>query len=60
MVLILDGNSEIGAHVWKDLDYLYTDVIGLDRGQSQIYFFCKTNYLFFYILAQHVPSYHLI
>ena len=22
MVLVLDGNSEIGAHVWSDLDYL--------------------------------------
>ena len=32
MVLILDGDLEIGAHVWSDPGYL----ICIDREQSQI------------------------
>ena len=36
MVLIFNGNSEIGAYVWTDFFYVYVQVICLDREQSQI------------------------
>ena len=39
MALILDGNSEIGAHVWKNICYLICLSICLDGEHSQIGFF---------------------
>ena len=50
MVLILDANSEIGAHVR-----------GMNRSRvvkNKIFFLRKD--LFYFIRAQHVLSYHLI
>ena len=38
MVLILDGNSEIGAHVWSDLGYLIRLICLMHIKQSKIFF----------------------
>ena len=43
MVLTLDGNSEIGAHVWNNLGYL----ISL-RHQPEFYFFPQKRWGHFF------------
>ena len=48
MVLILDGNLEIGAHVWRDLDYLNC-VSHLSRSKAVI--------IPFFFLFKCFPSY---
>ena len=35
MVLVLEGNSEIGAHMWSDLGYLKEGQSGKDVGLKQ-------------------------
>ena len=50
--LILDGNSEIGAHVSSNLSLLFELCIWLDREQSQIgFFFFPKRTIFFYACA---------
>ena len=57
IVLILDGNSEMGAHVRSSLGYLIF-LIHLERPTA------VTDRIFFFSIrsmrAQHVLSYHLI
>ena len=55
MVLIVDGNSEIGAHVLSDLGYL----ICLDLERSQIWtFFANTDFLHMCAMGTELPSYY--
>ena len=49
MVIILDCNSEIGAHVWSNFSYL--------ESSHKSDFFLSLKRLIF-LHAQHVPSYH--
>ena len=46
MVIILDGNSEIGAHVWIDLGISSVKGFDLDREQLKIchFFLEKTHF----------------
>ena len=46
---ILDGNSEIGAHVWTYLGFLSVSCICLDRGKNR-------KYLSPVVRAQHDPE----
>ena len=55
MVLILDGNSDIGAHVKSNLWYL----IGL-KHLIRSHIFSQQEKLFSFMRAQHVQSYKLI
>ena len=57
--MVLDGNSEIGAHVRSNLCYLICLRNLLDKEKSQIRFFVGKD-LFSFMHAQHVMSYHLI
>ena len=59
VVTILDGNSEIGAHVWSDLGCLIclNNLFRLKVVTNLIFF---RKYLFFLIPAQQVLSNHLI
>ena len=52
VVLILDGNPEISAHVWSDLGYL-TCV-------SHSYCSRAVTHLICFLRAQHDLTYHLI
>ena len=59
MVLIWDGNSEIGAHTWRNLGY-FIRLRHLFRSRAvtnRILFLQKS--LFSFICAQHYLSYHL-
>jgi len=57
MVLILNGNSEIGADVWIDLGYLICPrhLFKLRAVTDMKYFFSEETYC-----AQHVLRYHLM
>ena len=59
MVFILDGNSYIGAHVRSNLCYLIClrHLIRSKEAQNKI-FVSFTKYLFSFMRAQHVLSYH--
>ena len=60
-MLILEGNSEIGAHdVWSDLDYLIClRRLFRSRADINLILFSKKDIISF-ISAQHVLSYHII
>ena len=58
MVLILDGNSEVGVHMWSDLGYLQGNFLGRER--SHILFFFQKRHIFLPIRAKKVMRYHLI
>ena len=60
MLLKLDGNSKIGAHVSSNLCYFIclSNLIISRTVKSRIFFSGKIY--FFFMLAQHVLSYHLI
>ena len=57
MALILDGNIEIGAHVWRDLGYL---ICSKHLVKLKIGFSFLEKYLFYFIRALRVLSDHLI
>ena len=60
MVLILDGNPEIGAHLGKDLGVLiWLRLIFRSRVVTNMILF-QTQDLFVFRRAQHVMSYHPI
>ena len=54
MVLMSDGNSNIGAHIKSYLSYL-TRFRRLDRGHSQIGFFFSIKDLFSFIICSELP-----
>ena len=58
MVLILDGNSEIGAHVRGNLCYYLFKAFDLHQELSQNFFSPKRP-IFLHAFAQYVLSYHL-
>ena len=60
MVLIIDGNSEIGTHVRNNLCYLncLRHLLRWRAVTNRIFFLRKD--LFSFMHAQHVLSYHLI
>ena len=60
MVLILDGSTEKGAHLWTTPGYLISLIYlcSLTAVTSLIFF--SRKYFFSFIRAQHVLSYHLI
>ena len=53
----LDGNLEIGAHVWSNICYFTCHLIGPSRVTNRIFLIRKD--LFSGMRAQHVLSYHL-
>ena len=59
LVLILDVNSEIGAHVRAIYVIWSVQVIWLDREQSQIWLSLSRKDLFPFMRAQKVLNYHL-
>ena len=59
MDLILDGNSEIGAHVLYLLFEFFKGIL-LDQEQSQIGFLFLRKDLFSIMRAHHILSFHLI
>ena len=61
MVLILDGTSEIGAHVRSNF-CLLTCLRHLSRAREEenLFFLAFAKDLFSFMRAQHVLSYHLI
>ena len=54
--MVSDGSSEIGVHVGI---LLFWGIWLLHREQSQVDFFLRKD-LFFFMHAQHIPSYHLL
>ena len=57
---ILDGNIDMGAHVWSDLGYLFCSRhLLISRKRSRIGFFIQKD-PFSFIRAQHVLSYNVI
>ena len=61
MVLILDGNSEIDAHVGSN-QLCFVCLIHLIRSRAVTnrILFSENKYLFFSIRSHHIMSYHLI
>ena len=60
MVLVLDGNSEISAHVWSNLCYLTCSRhLVRSRAVTNRIFFLRKG-LFSFMRAQHDLRYHLI
>ena len=60
MVFILDGNSEIGAHVWsKFRNLICPRHFFISRALTNLIFFFKIE-LFSVLSAQHVLSYQQI
>ena len=59
MVLILDGNSEIGAHIRRNICYLIC-LMHLIRSKAVTNQFFPPKRFFSLFRAQHVMSYHLI
>ena len=55
LYMVLDGNSELGAHVCGDLGYAIC--IFLDRVTNLILIF---TYLFSFTRAHYILSYHLV
>ena len=60
MVVILDGNSEIGTHIRSNIWYLIClRLLITSRSVINRIFFLRKS-LFFFMRAQHIMSYHLI
>ena len=61
MVLILDGNWEIGAHGMIVISVIWSvQGISLESRQSKLRFFFLQTDLFSFMRTQHILSYHLI
>ena len=58
MVLKLDGNSEINAHVWCNLGYLFFGLRNQSRSGTvtNMYLFLLREKIFLFIRGQHVLS----